>query len=160
MKFKAQILGCWHPSTRNEITNEPIGKHILTFKKYKIIFPKEFITQTLHLEFFGACPFQNNAKYTLDKALDTNDKIKFQITINNECKAFININWYNRIKCNIIHKRYLIDREREWFLKTLIAALLGFLFAIIGSSIGYRQGYQNGLKEGKMQNQDTTTLKG
>ena len=56
--------------------------------------------------------------------------------------------------CNIIHGRYLINRE--WFYKTLVTAAIGFLFAIIGSSVGYRQGHQAGLKEGKALRQDTT----
>lgn len=154
-KFEAKIINTTRTSTICEF-DKNFEWQIFEFTKSKIIFTKRQTKETYSL-IFDICPFADKSKYTFDKVYDENDKKQFQITIDGRepCTAYLDILWWNKIKCNIIHRRYFIDREKEWFLKTLIAAFVGFLFSIIGLYLGYRQGYQNGIRVGQQQNQST-----
>lgn len=145
--FKAKIKSTVRVATFSEF-DKNAGWQIFDFTKSKIIFTKRQSKQTYFLTFHETCPFGDRSTYVFDKVYDENDKEQYQITINGQsnCTSYLEINWWNKIKCNIIHRRYFIDREKEWFLKTLIAAFVGFMFSIIGLYLGYRQGYQNGIK--------------
>jgi hypothetical protein len=149
MKFKAQITGYWHPSNNDGTTNKQLSKHYFTFTKYKIEFPKDFENETLHLMFYGACPFENNARYTISKELNLNDKQQFQITINKDCTAFLIINPINTIKCNIIHKRYWVQQNMDTFYKAIITIISSIASAAVAGVITYNLGFSSGLKEGQ-----------
>lgn len=157
MKFKATIHGMvGNPSP------DVGGKKsfaLFSFSKAKIWFGKNQKADMYSLGIIhGVCNFSNGAEYTFDKGYNKDEKKVWFISSlngNTDCKSVINLDTWNKIKCNIIHGRYFLYREREWFIKTIIAAAVGFIFGLIGTGIGYRQGYENGLKEGKHQIQDT-----
>lgn len=155
MTFKAKIISCTDLSTLSRPAEVGIPFH---FTKRNILFSKRHTQKRYYLSIPLACPFQHETQYTFDKVHDKEDKRRFIIYLNSDknCGSYLQLTIWNKIKCNIIHHRYFIDREKEWFWKTLIAAAIGFVFGVIGSSIGYRKGYQNGLREGKSQSQDTT----
>ncbi len=138
----------------------PLKNTHVKFSRYRIFLEDEQINRIWYDPLLVQ-PVTHKSEYTFDKKLNKEDKKQFTIILTQRLNLLDNgihhldINLWNKIKANIIHKRYWVDREKEWFIKTLIAAAIGFVFGIIGSWIGYRQGYQNGLKEGKHQTQDT-----
>ena len=148
MTFKAKIHGCIRP-----IENGAPGQVVIPFKfsKRRILFTKKHPEKFYYLQIPLACPFQNNSDYTLEVKYNKEDEKGFLITIAGQqnCKAYLNLNSWNRFKMNWIHRRYLIHRDTDWFWKTLIAAIIGFILTLIGTGIGYNRGYQSGLKEGK-----------
>lgn len=94
-------------------------------------------------------------RYSLDKIFADTGKKLYQITLNGKpnCTSIIRIDWYNKIKCNLLHRRYIFQREEDWFWKAIITTAIGFAFSLISLWIGYRQGYRTGLKEGQAQHQ-------
>lgn len=158
--FEAKIHG-------TVLISEGPNKHIdatLTFTRYKIRL-KDNQLNRIYLDPMLAQLIVDKMEYDFDKRLNQNDEKVFSIILkqrlNNLDKGLyhLDINLWNKIKANIIHHRYWIDREKEWFFKTIVAAAIGFLFGVIGSRIGYRQGYESGLREGKSQIQDTIRVK-
>lgn len=153
-KFTAKIEGLGREATVDEFDRN-FNWAIFEFTRSKILFTKRQ-TNKEYFQIFESCKIIDKTKYTFAKAYDDNDKKRFQIAYGeDDCKAFLKINWWNKIKCNIIHGRYFLHREREWFIKTIIAALIGFAFGLIGTYLGYRQGYQNGLKASQQQTRPT-----
>jgi hypothetical protein len=136
MKFKAEIEKCWHPKLKDSETQAKFKTPPFTFTKYRIEFPEEFKNDTLHLIFDEVCPFTDNAKYIFGKTVDDYDKKRFTITLENGngCETYLNINWSNKIICNLIHKRYWWQKESNFLIKEIIklllAALLGFLIGL------------------------------
>ncbi|MES2373780.1 MAG: hypothetical protein V4557_14465 [Bacteroidota bacterium] len=95
--------------------------------------------------------------YTFDKIRDKDDKRQFQITYPNSATATLKMGWFNKFKCNWVHRRYIINKdEGEWFIKTIITTLIAAMVSLMSLWIGYRQGHQAGLKEVQSQSQDTT----
>ena len=129
----------------------------LTLTKYRIRV-KDSDANRLYFNFFMVQLLIDKMEYDFDKLLDKDDKKQFSIVLKQRLNPldsgihYLDISFWNKIKANIIHHRYFIDREKEWFIKTLIAAAVGFTFAIIGNALGYHQGYQNGIKVGQSQN--------
>ena len=100
----------------------------------------------------------NGVNYSFDKYYDDNEKLQFRITLRNpDYVSRLKLNWINKIKCNLIHRRYLFQRDPDWFWKAIITAFIGFIFSLIGffvgQAAGYRQGYQTGLREGQATHQ-------
>ncbi len=86
--------------------------------------------------------------YQLDKIRDKEDNKQFQITYTTGDKYILKLDFWNKFLCNWIHKRYVINKDGgEWFFKSIIAATIGFLFALIGLWIGYRLGVQGAPKQ-------------
>lgn len=157
MRFKAKIKNLMGNPSPDVTGKKSFG--IFQFSKKRIWFTKHHKSEIYSASlYFGVNDFSNGAEYTFDKGLTKEEKKDWLITSLNgkECKASLQLNLWNKIKCNIIHGRYFIYREREWFLKTLIAATVGFFFSLIGLWIGYRQGYAKGKAESQVSRQDTT----
>lgn len=93
--------------------------------------------------------------YKDDDFMEWSKKARFQAKFNDEKRVALIMDRWNGIKLRIIHNRYWVQKNHDFLFKTLIAAAIGFLFAIIGTSVGYHQGYQSGLKEGLSHRQDT-----
>ncbi|MFC4263844.1 hypothetical protein ACFOWM_13185 [Ferruginibacter yonginensis] len=154
--FKAKIHGT---VSIRQGEQSPIDQTI-TFTKYKIKLKDEQINR-IYFDPLLVQVVADKMEYSFDKKLNKDDKKMFSIILKQKlnaldnCLYHLDISLWNKIKANIIHNRYWLDREKEWFFKTLVAATIGFLFAVIGGKIGYQQGYENGLKEGKAQKQDT-----
>lgn len=84
----------------------------------------------------------HDTTYRFDKDYNYNDDKVFVIFIGEE-KYNLRIDFWNKIKANIIHHRYLLDKEKEWFIKTIIATAIGAIFALIGAYVGYKIGIQS-----------------
>jgi hypothetical protein len=156
--FKAKIYGATWISTGNEI---PV-QQVLKFSKRKILLTDDQIKRG----YFDPLLVQDIAhktEYIFDKTLNKEDEKKFAIILKQKLNAldngihFLDINWFNKIKANIIHNRYWIDKEKEWFVKTLLAAFVGAAFALIGGFLGYKLGFQNG-KAIKSESQQSPSL--
>ncbi len=138
-KFKAQIHGSFVISTNGQ---QPIDKTI-EFTKTRIILKEEQL-QRIFLDPFAQNALVYHGEYKLDKLLNKMDEKQFSIVLTNRMNNLdtgihhLDINWWNKIKANIIHHRYWIDREKEWFAKTIISTLIGFLFGIVGAYMGYK----------------------
>ena len=154
MRFKAQILGAVGTAT---ISVPGKIKEQFIFSRSRIFFTKNHTETSYYIHIPLAFEFRNEANYTFDKVYDKDEKKRFRIVFTNGIhSSFIKLNGINRIKCNIVHKRYLFQRDPDWFWKTLIAAAIGAIFGFIGSGIGYRKGFQDGIKYTKPQSQDTS----
>ena len=163
--FKAKLVDTRVLPTEHKLFMTRPSEDYFTFSKRFINFPKEVQEKWKTGYSLGLTNESNifhRMTYTLQK-LDidhssrTNNS-RFQVTFDNGMKANLIISEWEIMRMNIIHHRYFIDREGEWFLKILIVAAVGFLFALIGNTIGYRQGHADGLKEGKAQSQVTNQL--
>lgn len=154
--FKAVI----HGSVSIREGEQQSVDRVVTFTKYRIRVDEAKINR-LYFDPLLVQPIADGMEYEFDKRLNREDKKMFSIILKHRLNQLDNglhhldIDLWNKIRANIIHRRYWVDREKEWFVKTLIATIIGFAFALIANTIGYRQGYQNGLKEGKHQIQDS-----
>lgn len=144
MRFKAEILGLLGESKFKDIGMvEPGHNKPFRFTKSKIYFTSQHKNDAyyIHLnrtngELQGA--ITDKCAYTFSKDYDRDDKKRFIISLYDlNHAAYLKLNWWNRIKCNIVHKRYLFQREGDWFWKTVITACIGFIFSLIGIIVGY-----------------------
>ena len=126
----------------------------ITFTRSRIKL-KDFQKGRLLNNIMAQQTISDDTKYTFSKGYNRSDNKVFFVEIDS-VKFVLGISKWNKIKANVIHNQYWIDREKDWFIKTLIAAAIGFIFGIIGSIAGYQKGHQDGIKEGKAQIQDTT----
>lgn len=155
--FQAKIHGTIAPVTGNE---PPIDE-IITFSRYRIILKKEQINRIFYTP-VQQQPITHRSQYEFDKILNKNDKKMFAIILKERLNKldsgikFLDISMWNKIKANIIHHRYWIDREKEWFLKSIITAAIGAIFAIMGAYVGYKAGFQNGKATKTTTPQDTS----
>src|SRR5436190_2080872 len=122
MTFKAKIEKVFYPST---IGTPPAKSKYNQFKftKSKILFTR-YQEETVY--FLGiplTCPIKDRTKYTFHRIVDGNDKKRFLIRLNDNitCSGFLEINWWNRLKCNLMHKRYwLWKSESNWLKQAVI----------------------------------------
>ena len=144
--FKAKII---HGVCVSYYENQPPPDLLISFSKYKILLKEEQINR------FWLDPFQvqlvvHKAEYDLDKLLNKEDEKMFAIILRQKLNVldkgihFLDISAWNKFKANVIHNRYWIDREKEWFIKTIIATAIGALFALMGAYVGYKAGLRNG----------------
>lgn len=176
MRFKARIIDC----VQNEVSGFYMEKEAFQtfeFSKNRIFFTKNQSTSsTYSLNFSSSfeinrivrhCVIKNWIEYTLTKPENFNEKNQFRISFkdnidNSECYSFLEINWWNRIKLNLIHKRYLVQREKDKIWLVVISAIIGYIIGTIGNASQYKLGYQNGLKDGVKdlikQIQDTSVI--
>ena len=165
MKFKTQLY-CDKKEPLSD-KSEPlfVTPYYLKFSKNKIYFTDEALKKAGYIS-NGLDPFNNGKTFRhteiyelirLDKYdVDRMKGSKFQVKFQSGTKINIASGGWNGILMRFIHDRYWIQKNKDWFIKTLIAAAIGFIFGLIGSIAGYRQGFQDGIKEGKPQIQDTT----
>lgn len=129
---------------------------ITTFSKNKIISHRDAETGKPYPD---PAAYHSNrvlGTYTFDKPLNDKDEKVFQVTIQGNTYD-IELDWFNKFKCNWLHQRYVINKDAgEWFIKTIITTIVAALLSLLSLWIGYRQGHQAGLKEGQSQSQDTT----
>jgi hypothetical protein len=148
--FKAKI----HGAVGISISHSEPPEMILSFTRYKIRLNDEQLNR-IYLDPLLVQLVYDKMEYNFDKRLNREDEKMFSIILKDKLNALdkglyhLEISLWNRFKANLIHHRYWLDKEKEWFTKTIIAAMIGFLFGLIGIFIGYRQGYNKGLKEGK-----------
>ena len=164
MKFKTQLY-CDKKEPLSD-KSEPlfVTPYYLKFSKNKIYFTNEALKKAGSIS-NGLDPF-NNGKifrhtetYNLIR-LDQYDVnrmkgSKFQIKLQSGTTINVASGGWNGMLMRLIHERYWVQKNKDWFIKTLIAAMIGFLFSLIGLYLGYRQGYENGIKVGKASRQDT-----
>ena len=163
MRFKAKIIsigeGHLSLSERDNVMDREFY-----FSRTKIIFPSHkrnrhyFITGCAN----NAGALSHGIKYVFDKTYNEDtEKTSFSIKLESHqgCGSDLQIDTWNRIKCNWIHKRYWIINNKEELYKIVFAAVVGAIIsalaAISGYDKGYDQGYENGLKRGMQQLQDT-----
>lgn len=152
MRFRGKIEGLAFESTFSEMPH-PIPD--FTFSRKRIWFSEK------HKDKYYTNPFltyfiQHESDYTFSKDYDKKEKKRFIVTFaGGKDASYIKLNWLNRIKCNIVHKRYIFQRDPDWFWKTLIAAGIGAVFGFIGGSVGYKSGFRDGTKQTKEAIRDT-----
>ena len=150
--FKAKIHGAASTSQGDQT---PIDT-ILTFTKYKIRLRDEQVNR-IYFDRLLVQLVTDKMEYDFDKRQNKDDKKMFSIILKQKLNALdtglhhLDISQWNKIKANIIHNRYWIDKEKDWFFKTIIAVLFGALITFFVTKTSYKQGYNDGLKEGKKQ---------
>ena len=141
--FKATIHGVF-PMT----TELPMPDSLITFTKNRILLSEPQIGH-LYFDPFQVQQVTDRMEYSFDKLNNSADEKMFsiilKIKLNNLDTGIyhLDISRWNKIKANIIHHRYWIDREKEWFLKTVIATTIGAIMALMGAYVGYRIGLQS-----------------
>ena len=124
MKFKARIYGSFSLITDNP---ETPPNYLFKFSKTKLYFiNSDESKREYFLKIPLSCPIRNNTNYEFE--IDNNgDKKLYCIYLNKEsnCKAVLIMNMFNKIKCNIIHKRYWVYKEplAAWALIVSIVSL-------------------------------------
>ncbi len=154
MRFKAKISSAVGLTTYGgQPTN--VGEPFI-FSKKKIYFSKKHNGEMYYLSIALACGFKNESVYDLQIIEDREGKNRKAVMIGKDaaCISFIKMNAWNRFKCNLIHKRYLFQRDPDWFWKTAITAGIGFIFSLIGIVVGYNLKDRNVSKEGQSQGQE------
>lgn len=145
--FKATIIGSWHIEDK---VPKPTHREVSFSKRRIPLNPSQ--VERIYLDPMFVQLIADKAEYTFDKLINKEDKRKFSIIITQKLNAlddgihYLDLSTWNKIKANIIHGRYWLYREREWFVKTLIATIIGAAFGIIGAFLGYKAGFQNGTK--------------
>jgi hypothetical protein len=106
------------------------------FTRTRILFTEYQIEHTYFLDLFGVCAFVNEANYTFNKVFDNKDRKRWEITIagGNHCKSYLKINLWNRMLCNIVHKRYWVQQEANYIKKGMVTGLFTILGTIAGVS--------------------------
>ena len=167
MTFKAEILNVQNEVSFAELNNKKVTNRFFEFSRSKIFFNTPQKNEKLFLEppspVHSTSTFKDGIKYTFDKVYDDNDKKIFQITVGNHSYTSpIRISPYNRVKCNFIHKRYFIQKNKDELYKIIFAAIIGAIISAIstirGYDKGYDRGYENGMRYGIKSTQDTTQL--
>lgn len=165
MKFKTQLY-CDKKEPLSD-KSEPlfVTPYCLKFSKNKIYFTDEALKKAGNIShaldpFNNGKTFRHTETYELIKLdkydVDRMKGSKFQVKFQSGTKINIASGGWNSILMRFIHQRYWVQKNKDWFIKTLIAAIIGFLFSLIGLYLGYRQGYQNGIKAGKPTRPNTT----
>lgn len=149
--FKAKIHGSF---LRSEGEQKPVDITV-TFNKYRVLLEDNQIGRITLDPPWDKFIVADKMEYRFDKKPNKEDKKMFSVYLFDNL-YHLQISFWGKIRANIIHHRYWVDREKDWFLKTLIAAAIGFIFGLIGSIAGYQKGFQDGIKEGKAQSQDIT----
>lgn len=126
MKFRGKIDLLAFESTLSE-------SHIIppfTFSKKRIWFSSK------HKDKYYTNPFltyfiQNESDYTFSREYDKNEKKRFVITYaGGKNASYLNLNRLNRIKCNIIHHRYWVQKP-EVYTKIFIGIVVGVVVGLI-----------------------------
>lgn len=121
----------------------------LRFTKEFIVLPEDFdpLRQGILWMVSGIQGVKDNSKYTLYKLpkfhKERTEHSKFQIQFEEGQKFMLLMNWRQEIKMKITHNRYWVYREREWFIKTIIATSIGATFGVMGAYVGYKIGIQS-----------------
>jgi len=160
MKFKTKFApNTIIPSSKGD-ARKFLSLHTFTLSKRKVFFD---IREGEVIKDLGdKLTIRYGQDYTLIRVYKDDDFMEwskdaiFQAKFDDEKRVALITNKLNGIRLRIIHERYWVQRNSDFLFKTLIAAAMGFLFAIIGTTVGYRQGYQSGLKEWQAHHQDTT----
>lgn len=155
MQFKAKILSAISVITEDAGPSRVTKDFSFTYRR--ILFDKRHDKRQYFLSIPLSCQFQHESEYTLATSYDKEGIKRFVITIGGDknCSSYIEFSLWNRMKCNIVHKRYLPQRDSDWFYKTIIATAIGFLFGLIGVALGYSAGRQKTTIEEKSKTQDT-----
>jgi hypothetical protein len=142
-RFKAEILQVHDntPVIGLEIlnTNRKRISRIFEFSKNRIFFTDEQKSVPLSLEppstVHSTSSFKDGMRYKFDKVYDDKDKRRFQISVGNTpYSSYLKIDRRNRIICNIIHNRYWLLNERQWFI-TFLLSLAAIVISIIALTI-------------------------
>jgi|ERR1035437_368762 hypothetical protein len=158
MRFKAKLATTIsYPSKGQNNFRIHTSKHEFIFSKTRIFHSPKLIVENAQDYFIVQDIVKNLQEYELikleqyDNLMEWSKDSKFQAKLKNGTTLNLITDFRNGILLRIIHGRYWFYREREWFTKTVIAALIGFLFGIMGVYVGYKLGIQNSTKS-------TTTL--
>jgi hypothetical protein len=132
MRFKAKIIECRRESKFKEIGKAP-KYNIFKFSRGKIWFTKNQPEESYFLSPYAVCEFRNGADYTFDKVRDKNDKTQFRIDIKagKSCQSFIELSFINKIKCNIIHCRYWVQKPENRD-KIYVGIIVGIVLTVAG----------------------------
>jgi hypothetical protein len=159
-RFKGRILNVARPPLALLEFNKPIDD-VFVFSRSRIFFNDQQMQQHLILEppspIHSTTSFRNGIKYSFDKIYNDYDKKVFQITVGTHSYSSpIKLNWINKIKCNILHNRYFIQRNKDELYKIIFAAVVGgfisFFVATYSYEKGYKKGFSNGLKTQQKKN--------
>lgn len=133
-----------HPnSARSEIFTELNEK--FKFHRTHVSFSKkqnEKYGEYLYLNPFNT-KFSDRTLYVLEKIMDRG-KAQYRIKVA-EFSVDLRVSWWNEFKLNWIHGNHWINKESDWFKKTIITAIIS---TMVGA-LAYNVGYQNGVKAGK-----------
>lgn len=135
--FEGKIIGM---PVKSEVGKPMFASLVLTFSKNRIMV-KENQEGRFQLK-FNKGNLTYGTQYIFSKEYNEHDKKVYTITIDSD-RYFIHLSYWNKFKANIVHNRYWISREKEWFVKTIIATAVGALFALMGGYVGYKLGIQS-----------------
>ena len=177
-RFSARIIDCVQDN-QSGFGMSKSDFQIFDFSKSKIFLTKRqlsssiytlnFASQMEEYRFVTHCLIKDWTNYTLEEQYNSDDEKQFKIFFKDNagdtnCSSFLEMNWWNKVKCKCIHGRYWFQREIEWFYKTIISVIIslligGIIGGIVGKGIGYNQGYHKAKEEKKLPIQDTNQLK-
>ena len=163
MRFKAKIATTQALPSNTGKYRTHTSTNYFTFSKGRIfyedkakdelygIFLKEgyFVSSGSHYALVRLSKHENPESWTRDS--------KFQIEFNNGVKFNLIPNWRNGIVLRLLHKRYWLLKNGDWFLKAVIPILFGAIVGVVINNIAYSKGYQNGLEAGKLLRQSQST---
>lgn len=142
--FRAKIYSAVAIRTGDETSID----QTITFSKYKILLKEEQINR-IYFDPLLVQVVAHKAEYDFDKIRNKEDEKQFSIILKQKLNVLdkgihhLNISKWNKFRANIIHNKYWIDKEKEWFIKTIIATTIGALFALMGAYVGYKAGLRN-----------------
>lgn len=162
MTFKAEILQIF---PIEGVFAEGKKSKYFTFTRSRILFDKNKKASIYYINIPLSQGIANEARYTIDREYDREDKKRWVITINGlkNHKSYVKMNWINAQKCRLIHNRYWILNDKyDWFRQAIVIAVI----TIISSAITYwitknesfKEGYESGLKAGKEKAQQPIQL--
>lgn len=118
----------WHLG--QPVKDRPVWKEIFEFTQNEILF--NFEQQKIYGDKLSLNPFDtkfyDGINYQLNKHYKRGQSI-YEIKID-IVYLRLQLNWWNKIKLNIIHNRYWLFNEKKWFI-TFLLSLAAFILSII-----------------------------
>lgn len=132
--FKARIHGAFPTTEGNQVKIDDT----LVFTKYKIRLKENQINR-IYLDPLLVQLITDRMSYEFDKKLNKDDNKMFSIIIpfKGEEKTYhLDISLYNKIKANIVHKRYWVHQNIDWIFKAVVTTVIGALIALLADQRG------------------------
>src|SRR5580698_4419042 len=165
MKFKSRLA---IPRVVKESTSDYLKVHDphFIFSKTLLRFPKDIQEKFTHgfpTDLKNDKTIWHKTKYTLVK-LDGDHpartkRSRFQVFFHEigHTQNLVTSEW-QLMKMNIIHQRYWVQKNGDWFVKTVVATLVGAILALAAQRVGYHEGYEQGIKDASFQHQQAPSI--
>lgn len=160
MRFKAKVIDSYRWKTGEEGGLE--GPCTFNFSKRRL-YDRNEDDSAIYQKGINdsSLLFSHRSFYTIEKDYNKDERRVFKIVINENKKisGVLELNWWNRIKCNWIHHRYWVQKEKDFILKTTITLLLGATIATLSTRRGYADGFREGTRQAKAEQIDSAAGK-